>query len=89
MNKGQLIDAVANELNESKAEASRAIDAVIACIVNGIKSDDSVSIVNFGSFTRKQRKGRISTHPKTGERLQIQPSKTVGFKASQNLKQSV
>lgn len=87
MNKGQLIDAVATELNESKAEASRAIDAVIGCIVNGIRHDENVSIVNFGRFTKKQRKGRTSTHPKTGQRLQIEPSKTVGFKASQNLKQ--
>lgn len=89
MNKGQLIEAVASELGNSKAAASRAVDAVINCITNGIKADDGVTIVGFGTFTKKQRKGRIGRNPITGEPIQIEPSRTVGFKASQSLKQVV
>lgn len=89
MNKGQLIEAVASELGDSKAAAQRAVDAVINCITDGIKKDEGVTIVGFGTFIKKQRKGRIGRHPITGEPMPIQPSKTVGFKASQNLKQVV
>ena len=89
MNKGQLIEAVASELGDSKASATRAVDAVINCITNGIKRDEGVTIVGFGSFVKKQRKARIGRNPVTGEPLEIKASMTVGFKASQTLKETM
>jgi len=89
MNKGQLIEAVAAELGDSKAAASRAVDAVISSITNGIKSDDGVTIVGFGTFIRKQRKARIGRNPATGKPMEIKASQTVGFKPSQALKHEV
>ncbi|MCI0674198.1 MAG: HU family DNA-binding protein [Phycisphaerales bacterium] len=89
MNKGQLIEAVAAELGDSKAAATRAVDAVINCITNGIKRDEGVTIVGFGSFVKRQRKARVGRNPVTGEPLQIDASRTVGFRPSQNLKQGV
>lgn len=86
MNKGQLIEAVASELNMSKVGAGRAVDAVINSITNGIKRDDAVTIVGFGSFVRKQRKARVGRNPITGETMPIKASQTVGFKASPGLK---
>ncbi len=89
MNKGQLIEAVASELGESKAVASRAVDAVITSITHGIKRDDGVTIVGFGAFLKKQRKARVGRHPVTGEPMPINASTTVGFKPSPTLKQEV
>ncbi len=81
MNKGQLIEAVASELGESKAEASRALVAVINCITKGVKRDQSVTIVGFGTFTKKIRSARTGRNPATGQPMQIKASTTVGFKA--------
>ena len=89
MNKGQLIEAVAAELGDSKASAARAIEAVISSITDGIKEDDSVTIVGFGTFTQKERAARTGRNPITGEPIQIKASRTVGFKPSQSLKQSL
>jgi DNA-binding protein HU-beta len=89
MNKGQLIEAVAEQLGDSKAQATRAVDAVINCITDGIKKDEGVTIVGFGTFMKKHRKPRIGRNPVTGEPLHIEASKSVGFRASQNLKQIV
>lgn len=86
MNKGQLIDAVASEMEGSKASAARAVEAVISSIMKGVKIDESVMIVGFGTFTKKQRNGRIGRNPSTGEPMEIKPSTTVAFKASQSLK---
>lgn len=86
MNKGQLIEAVASELGLSKAGAGRAVDAVIDSITNGLKRDDAVTIVGFGTFARKQRKARVGRNPITGESMAIKASQTVGFKASPGLK---
>ena len=89
MNKGQLIEAVASELGETKASASRAVDAVIQCITSGIKKDEAVTIVGFGTFAKKQRKARVGRNPLTGQPMPIKASKTVGFKASPALKGDV
>lgn len=86
MNKGQLIETVAAELGASKAAASRAVDAVINSITEGVKVDDSVTIVGFGTFARKERSARMGRNPATGEPMQIQPTTTVAFKPSQAFK---
>jgi nucleoid DNA-binding protein len=89
MNKGQLIEAVASELGDSKASASRAVEAVISSITTGLKQDEAVTIVGFGTFSKKQRSARTGRNPSTGEPMQIKASTTVGFKPSQNLKGTV
>ena len=89
MNKGDLIEAVAADLGESKASATRAIDAVINCITNGIKQDDAVTIIGFGTFSKKNRAARMGRNPMTGEPLQIKASTTVSFKPSKVLKDSM
>lgn len=89
MNKGQLIEAVAAELGDSKASASRAVDAVINSITNGLKHDDAVTIVGFGTFSKRNRAPRTVRNPSTGEPMYVDASTTVGFKPSQNLKQGV
>ncbi len=89
MNKGQLVEAVATELGSTKTAASKAIEAVIACIANGIKEDEAVTISGFGTFARKTRAPRTGTNPATGEPMQIKASKTVNFKPSQALKETM
>jgi len=89
MNKGQLIEAVATKTGDTKAAASRAVDAVIDSIVGGLKRDNAVTIVGFGTFAKKDRKARVGRHPITGESMPIKASRTVGFKASPALKSGV
>ncbi|MHC4990277.1 MAG: HU family DNA-binding protein [Planctomycetota bacterium] len=89
MNKGQLVEAVAAELGESKASATKAVDAVISSITTGIKHDEAVTIVGFGTFAKKARAARTGRNPSTGEPMEIKASTTVGFKPSQNLKEEL
>ncbi|MCL4210056.1 MAG: HU family DNA-binding protein [Phycisphaeraceae bacterium] len=89
MNKGELIEAVAAELGESKAQASRAVEAIIKAISTGVKKDDAVTIVGFGTFQKKTRAARTGRNPATGEPMKIKATKTVGFKPSPSLKSSL
>lgn len=89
MNKGELIEAVAAELGESKASATCAIDAVMNCITRGIQHDEAVTIIGFGTFSKKNRAARMGRNPATGEPLHIKASTTVGFKPSKVLKDSM
>ena len=89
MNKTELIDAVADEAEVSKAEAGRAVDAVISSITKALKKGDSVTLVGFGTFKVSKRAARTGRNPKTGDTIKIAASKNPSFKAGKALKDAV
>lgn len=89
MNKGELIDAVASHLGESKAAASKLVDVVLQSILEGVAKDQKVAIAGFGTFRKRQRKGRTGVNPATKKQMVIHPTTTVGFTPSQTLRNQV
>jgi DNA-binding protein HU-beta len=89
MNKGDLINAVADAAEVSKADAGRAIDAMIDVITNVLKQGDTVSVVGFGTFTVRTRAARTGRNPRTGQTINIEASKNPTFKAGKALKDAV
>jgi len=89
MNKSELIDAVADSTDISKAAAGRAVDAVFDTIADSLKRRESVTLVGFGTFTVRERAARSGRNPRTGETIRIGPSVTPVFKAGKALKDAV
>ena len=89
MNKNDLIDAVATSSGLSKADAGRAVDAVVGSITGALKSGDSVSLIGFGTFDVRSRAARTGRNPRTGEEIQIAASMNPAFKAGKALKDAV
>lgn len=89
MNKTELIDHVAESADLSKADAARAVDAVIASVTKALKKGDSVTIVGFGTFQVRERAARTGRNPKTGDTINIAASKNPAFKAGKALKDAV
>jgi len=89
MNKSELIETVAGAADLSKADASRAVDGVIAAVTQALKSGDQVTVVGFGTFLVRQREARAGRNPRTGETIQIKASKVPAFKAGKALKDAV
>jgi DNA-binding protein HU-beta len=89
MNKSELIDAVANAADMTKADATKAVDAFIGVVTGALKEDDQVTLVGFGTFLVRQREARSGRNPRTGETIQIKASKVPSFKAGKALKDAV
>ena len=89
MNKGELIEAVANSSGLSRADATKAVDSVLDTITSTLSSGGSVSLVGFGTFSVKARAARAGRNPRTGETIQIPASNVPGFKAGKALKDAV
>jgi len=89
MNKENLVETVAKDLDLSKAQAERSVNAVIDNISKGLKKDKRVQLIGFGSFEVRKRKARKGRNPQTGESIKIKASKTVAFKAGKKLKNLV
>lgn len=89
MNKAELIDAVADAADLSKASAGRSVDAAIDAITGSLKKGENVTIVGFGTFSVRSRAARTGRNPRTGEEIQIKASKVPGFKAGKALKDAI
>ena len=89
MNKSDLIDAIADTAGLSKADAGRALDAVVSTVTDALKKGDAVSLVGFGTFSVRDRAARTGRNPRTGDTIQIKASKNPAFKAGKALKDAV
>lgn len=89
MNKSELIDAVAEGADISKAAANRAVDTVIDSITKALQSGDQVTLVGFGTFSVRQRAERSGRNPRTKETITIPASKMPAFKAGKAFKDAV
>lgn len=89
MNKNDLVSSVADSSGLSKADAGKAVDAVISSIQGALAGGDNVQLVGFGTFSVSQRKATTGRNPRTGESIQIPASKQPKFKAGTALKNAV
>ena len=89
MNKADFIGAVAAASELSKADAGRAVDAVIETVKKALKKGETVSLVGFGTFTVRKRAARTGRNPRSGETIKIKASKNPTFKAGKALKDAV
>ncbi len=92
MNKQELIEAVANELDTSKAQAGEIVDLFFSAdglIAKELKRGGSVNLTGFGSFEVRKRAAREGRNPQTGATIKIKASKVPAFRAGKGLKDIV
>lgn len=89
MNKSELIEAIANHSQLSKADAGRALDGLTKTIESALKNGETVTLVGFGSFEVKARAERKGRNPQNGAEITIAAAKVPGFKAGKTLKDVV
>ena len=89
MTKAELIDSLARRTELPRPKAEEIVNGLFDDIVAALKSGDKVNISGFGTFSVSQRKGRTGRNPKTGETIEIAPSRAAKFKAGKTLKDSL
>lgn len=85
MNKGQLIERMAQSAGISKNAAERALNGFMDAVMEAMESGDKVVMVGFGTFSVSERKARTGRNPQTGKEIQIPAKKVVKFKVGSRL----
>ena len=88
MNKGDLINAVANVVS-TKKEAQEAVDCIFETIKQSLKKNEAVQVVGFGSFKVSKRDARKGRNPQTGAEIQIAARNVPKFVPGKALKDAV
>ena len=89
MTKAELVDFIAEKADLTKADAGRALEAVMEGVTKGLKETGKVTLVGFGTFTAKKRDAREGRNPQTGETVKIAARVVPGFKAGSKLKDAL
>ncbi|RZM77836.1 MULTISPECIES: HU family DNA-binding protein [Cyanophyceae] len=89
MNKGELVDKIAEKSEVTKKEADKVLTAAVDVIMEAVSSGEKVTLVGFGSFERRDRKEREGRNPKTGETMVIPATKVPAFSAGKQFKEMV
>jgi DNA-binding protein HU-beta len=89
MNKADLIQSIADKTNLTKADASRALEALLDSVTFALKKGDRVALVGFGTFHVRQRLSRKGVNPRTLEDLNIPSKNVVKFKVGFELDKQI
>jgi DNA-binding protein HU-beta len=86
MNKAELIDFMAGDLEITKVEAAKFVDSFITAIHDNLKT--TIKISGFGTFSRAKRSARVAKNPATGAEIKIGAKWVPTFKAGATLKEN-
>lgn len=89
MNKSGLIDAIADELDMSKIEATSVLNTILQTMTETLIRGESIELRGFGSFVIRQYKSYEGRNPKTGEKIQVETKKLPYFKVGRDLRMRV
>jgi len=89
VNKSELIDAIAEHAELSKAAAGRALDGALDAVKEALQKGDMVTLVGFGTFYVGKRAARNGRNPRTGKTIKIAAASLPKFRAGKSLKEAV
>ncbi len=88
MNKRELIDHIAEQVDCTKADAARMVDAFTGAVFAELKARGEVAIAGFGTFSASSRNAREARNPRTGETIHVPAMHVPKFKSGKALKES-
>lgn len=89
MTKTDLVNYIAEETGLTKADATRALDAMMKGVTEGLKKEGKVTLTGFVTFTAKQKPAKTGRNPKTGETVKIPARVAATIKAGSKLKEAL
>jgi integration host factor subunit alpha len=87
--RAQLSEAVYQEVGLSRNESAQLVETVLNEIGDRLISGETVKISSFGSFSVRQKGGRVGRNPKTGQEVPIEPRRVLVFRPSHVLKEDI
>jgi DNA-binding protein HU-beta len=89
MNKGEMIEHIAQSAEISRSAAERSLDALVAAVKLSLRKGEPVTLVGFGSFYVGRRAPRRGRNPRTGDEIRIAAARVPRFRAGKALKDAL
>jgi len=89
MNKAELIEAIASQVELSKTKVGQVIDALTETIFKTICDGEPVRITGIGTFVPRPRKSKAAVNPLTKQRIMVASRVVPAFRPSSEFKEAV
>lgn len=89
LTRAQLAEAVYEAVGLSRNESADLVEAVLDEISDALVKGESVKLSSFGTFSVRDKRGRVGRNPKTGEEVPIEPRRVLTFRPSHVLKDRI
>lgn len=89
MSKTDLVCYMAEETGLTKADATRALDAMMKGVTEGLKKEGKVTLTGFATFTAVKKEAKMGRNPRTGESVKIPARVAATIKAGSKLKDAL
>jgi DNA-binding protein HU-beta len=89
MNKAELIEAIASQVELSKTKVGEVIDVLTETVTKTICDGEPVRITGFGTFEPRPRRAKSAINPRTGERIPMGARVVPAFRPSAEFKEAV
>ena len=87
--KQELIERIAKQMDLTQEQVSAIFDATLIAIKEALQVGEEVRLVGFGSFAVKRTAAQMGIDPHSGERVEIPAKESLRFYPGQELVESV
>ena len=89
MTKTDLVSYIAEETGLTKADSSRALEAMMNGVIKGLKKEGKVTLTGFATFEKVHKAASTSRNPRTGEPVKVAARNVAKIKAGSKLKEAL
>jgi DNA-binding protein HU-beta len=87
--KSDLVDSVAAKSGLTKADSQKAVDAVLASVVETLQAGDALNLIGFGKFESQHKPASKGRNPSTGAEIDVPARNAPKFSAGKALKDAL
>jgi integration host factor subunit beta len=87
--KKELVDRIADQTDTKRIVVKKIVQAFLDEAIGELGRGNRLEFRDFGVFEIKQRAARTAQNPKTLQRVQVPPKRTVKFKVGRLMKQKL
>ena len=85
----ELAQVINEKLGISQRSAGELVDEFFSSLKQTLLDEEAVKLVQFGTFSVRQKSPRMGRNPRTGETMEIAKRSMVSFKASKGLREKI
>ena len=89
MNRSQLLNKLAEDLDKTRKEADEILSTLVDIITGTVAAGEDVAISGFAKFRRIDRPARLARNPATGETVKVKAKRVARITPLKNFKDAV
>ncbi len=87
--KKELVDRIADRTRQKRVVVKKIVQLFLDEVIEELGQGNRLEFRDFGVFETKERAARIAQNPKTLQRVEVPPKRTVKFKVGRLMKQKL